>query len=364
MSRPILTFLVAGMLACAQQSSPGPSATPDRPPPTGVAPQGSAHRAPAGRMDPGAPAQNAAGTQPGVPGNHAPAGNALSGAPEVPEVPEVQPAPVERPLRYPTRVAVASDGTIYVTDALAGAVFVFNAQMQRLADIGGLGRPLGIAVDGARVLVGDAATHQVKVYRRDGTFLGAIDDVMDMPNALALDGGGRLYVADSRSNTVQVYNRDGHRVVTIRGAGGGNALLFPSCLVVGHASVGGPAPELFVGDQGHGQVVVYGLDGTFHRVLGQRADAFGGPREGRFVRIQGLALDGVGNLHVADAYLGEVQVLDALTGVYVRRYRPDHPSAMPLDVALTPRGDLVFTDGVNTALALIPASRVAGEVSP
>jgi sugar lactone lactonase YvrE len=252
---------------------------------------------------------------------------------------------VPRVMRYPTRLAVAPDGTLLVTDALAGAVFVLDAHRAPLMDLGGFGRPLGIAVDAEHIFVGDAASHQVRVFTRAGVPVRTVDDAMEMPNALALDGAGRLYVADSRSHVVLVYDGQGRRVNTLRQAGPDSVLNFPSSLAVGGAP-GQPA-ELYVGDQGNARVVVFGLDGTFRRTLGQRAQAFGGARDGRFVRLQGLALDAAGNLHVADAYLAEVQVLDARTGAFLRRYQADNPQAMPLDLAVTPQGEMLFTDGVH-----------------
>lgn len=126
-------------------------------------------------------------------------------------------------LRSPVGVAVAEDGTIYVSDAVAQAVHVFDAQLQFRGSLGGpqlFTHPTGLALsaDGSRLAVCDTVAHSVYVIdaRRGDvlqTFGGEArsgrEGEFHTPYAVAFDDQGYLYISDYLNFRIQVFDPAG-----------------------------------------------------------------------------------------------------------------------------------------------------------
>jgi len=120
----------------------------------------------------------------------------------------------------PVGVAVAADGTLYVSDATARAVFVYGPDLRFKTAIGGrevFVRPTAIAVsdDGSRLAVCDTDAHTVYVIDTgDGTVTwtlggqehGAETGEFNFPAAVAFDQQGYLYVSDYLNFRIQVFD--------------------------------------------------------------------------------------------------------------------------------------------------------------
>lgn len=268
---------------------------------------------------------------------------------------------VQHTLAYPTRVACDADGRLYVTDARVGSVFVFGGDPYGIeAELKDLAGPLGVAVDGGgNIFVGLDGSDSVVVYNAQGGKIGEITGTT-MPNDLALDADGAVYVADSKSNLVRKFSATGTALATIGGATDAFAgLRFPSAVAVGYRddpdNPGELLGEVYVADQGHGKIEVFDLAGEHLRSLGSKLAAFSKEWKGKFVRLQGLALDGSGRVHALDAYLGRVQILDPDTGAYLDDYGVAADGSavlsLPLDLVLTSETGAVVTDAEACALA-------------
>ena len=121
--------------------------------------------------------------------------------------------------RYPSFVAVGSDGTVYVTDQMNFRVQQFDADgnfqriIGRLGDVpGSFARPKGVAVDSdGHVYVVDGAFNNVQIFDREGRLLlafanfGSGDGELWLPLGLAVDSHDRIYVADRYNNRIQLY---------------------------------------------------------------------------------------------------------------------------------------------------------------
>ncbi len=126
---------------------------------------------------------------------------------------------------HPNGIAVASDGTVYVTDTGNGRLLVFDAAGSQIGIVergdseGNLGLPVGIAFDDqGRLLVADSSASKVQAYApivagaRGPRFINAFgekgsdDATFSFPNGLAADGRGRTYVADWGNDRLEIWS--------------------------------------------------------------------------------------------------------------------------------------------------------------
>jgi DNA-binding beta-propeller fold protein YncE len=226
-------------------------------------------------------------------------------------------------------------------------VFALGADLAPEGELAGIGGALGVAFSpGGALCVGSAARGSVRC-RGPGVEeveLGA--GTLRLPNDLAFDRAGRLYVADSAADRVQVFGRDGALVRTIGPGPAPAGLAFPAAVAVAYSHAH-PRGELYVGDQRNGRVAVFDLGGRFRRALGAPAAAFSGAWQGRFSRIQGLAVDGDGRVHVLDASQKQVQVLDPETGAFLEAYPATAAAggrSLPLGLAILRDGRVVVAN--------------------
>jgi DNA-binding beta-propeller fold protein YncE len=270
------------------------------------------------------------------------------------------PLAIEHANRHPARIAVGPNGRIYVSDPKVGSVFIYDADLNLVGELKEFARPLGVAVNaGGAIYVGDAGTGNMQIFNAQGEKLLALaEGSIRMPNDIALDRDGNLYVADSAAAIIRVYDPAGAHLRNIGGPGDNDGeLKFPSSVAVAYR--GGGAGELYVADQGHFRVQVFDLQGNFLRGYGEAVEAFSLDWQGKFVKVQGLALDADGRLHAADCYLNKVQILDADTGDYLDHYGEFGTAAgqlnVPLDIVITPDGRVIATNSGNQRVEIIQA---------
>jgi DNA-binding beta-propeller fold protein YncE len=254
--------------------------------------------------------------------------------------------------RYPTRIAWAPDGSLYVSDALAGSVFVYERlpDLTLVAEYKKLAKPLGVALDASGLLyVGVDGGDRVEVYDPDGHLVGVIGSgEVRMPNDLAFDAPGNLYVADSRGNRVQVFDPAGGLLRSI----GVGELRFPVALAIS----GG---ELFVADQASYQIKVFDLQGNLLRTLGGPVTqgSLGYKWKGKFVRLQAVGVDTSGRLHALDSQQGLIEILDATTGAFITSYgaKGTGPGEieLPLGMALNAAGESAISDAENRRVEIL-----------
>lgn len=284
-----------------------------------------------------------------------------------------QPPPTEDPFeimhvnRYPTRLTWGPSGYCYVSDAKVGSIFIYDPNLSLIGELKNLGRPLGVAVDSSgNIYVGSNGHDNVQVYNIDGIRIATIGDgIIKMPNDLAVDRSENLYVVDTLSNTVRVYDPNGTALLNI-GSGGDGVGQFrsPMALAIAYRTDANGAEfgELYVADRGHYLVQVFDLQGNFLRSFGGKVEKGGmmGTTwywQGRFVRIQSLAVDPQGLLHAADCYMNNVQILDPLTGDYLGSYgawgtAPGQLN-LPLDIAIGGFGQVAVANAANGRVEII-----------
>jgi DNA-binding beta-propeller fold protein YncE len=132
-------------------------------------------------------------------------------------------------LNFPTSVAPAADGGVYVVDSGNARIVHVDATGARTGDIGGDGRFSSVraaVVDADGVVwVADPGAHVVKGFNAAGEELrsfGALGEgaaELNAPRGLALDADGRLHVVDTGNARIQVFDRDGTHVRSYGGYG-------------------------------------------------------------------------------------------------------------------------------------------------
>ena len=233
--------------------------------------------------------------------------------------------------RSPHGVAVDSSGTVYVADTFnnlirkispAGVVSTF-AGSGATDSVDGVGRaasfnrPRGVAVDGSgTVYVADANGRKIRKITPDGTVStlagsganGSADGVgavasFGFPNGIAVDSSGTVYVGDQTNHKIRKISPDGV-VSTLAGSGvqggtngSGVAASFDSPIGV---AVDGDG-TVYVAEVGR-RVRKITAEGVVSTLAGSgvAGSADGNGTVATFTNLEGIAVDGLGNVFVSD----------------------------------------------------------------
>lgn len=146
-------------------------------------------------------------------------------------------------------------------------VLMFDAEGRQVSVIGGRGdRPgefnfpthVAVAPDGT-FYVSDSLNFRIQAFRPDGTplrtvgRLGGVVGTFSKPKGVAVDDGGRLYVVDGIYDVVQIFDAEGQLLMHFGGAGSGPGGFW---LPAGIAVAGN---DLFVADTHNGRVQLFRL---------------------------------------------------------------------------------------------------------
>jgi DNA-binding beta-propeller fold protein YncE len=222
----------------------------------------------------------------------------------------------------PRGIAVDAVGSLYLADTFnhrihkispAGLVSILAGSSRGYTDgPAGSARfnsPRGIAVDAEGSLyVADTRNHRIRKIALDG-FVSTLagngwEDCADgpgasarfnHPNAVAVDGAGNVYVADTGNNRVRKITPDG-RVSTLAGRSGPLTRFYGPYGVTVDA-----AGNVYVADTGNNCVRRITPGGRVSTLAGSCYGYLDGPAVlARFRWPHGVAVDGAGNIYVAD----------------------------------------------------------------
>ena len=249
----------------------------------------------------------------------------------------------------PLALAVGSKGEVYI------------AEGNRVREVTADGRMTTVAGTGVAGDLGDG--------------LPARQAQLNEPQGLAVDGAGSLFIADTLNHRVRRVKPDG-TITTVAGTG-----------VAGYSGDGKPAVQatlnlptglaiglgdaLFIADTGNNVVRQLGQDGVIRTVAGTGPAGYrgdGGPADSAVLdRPAGLAIDGEGNLYIADTLNQRVRrvdlngVIETVVGTGISGYLGDGEQAIysEIDLAANPlegvgqglavdsRGNLFIADALN-----------------
>jgi DNA-binding beta-propeller fold protein YncE len=201
---------------------------------------------------------------------------------------------------YPMGAVVEADGSILVVDSYNQAIRKFSSTGTEIWTYTGTGtkalnHPEGIALGaGGTIYVADYLKKRVAVLDDLGTsvkWVGTFGSGLKEPSGIAVDASGDVYVSDFSGADVVEFNPTGTAVLqTIGGVGSSQPLETPADVVLDGTYV-------YVSDSKADKVDVY------NEATGAGVTSFGGlgAGAGQFSAPIGLALNGAGNLYVADS---------------------------------------------------------------
>ena len=204
----------------------------------------------------------------------------------------------------------AMGGRLFITDSIGGRVICLNASGKRAWAIGaqaGLLRPTGIVAADDRVFVADTLAHRIVAIDTEGRIVGGFGSrgaepgQFNFPTSIARDRAGRLYVVDAMNFRVQVFTPQG-RFVTAFGRAGDGSGDFGRPRGVGLDSDG----HVYVVDALHDVVQIFDEEGRFLLGFGRS-----GRDEGEFWLASGIAIAN-DRIYVADSSNRRVQVFEYL----------------------------------------------------
>ena len=269
-------------------------------------------------------------------------------------------------LHSPIRAEVAPSGNLLITDHDERRIVEVRPNgFKKIREIELRGHPIAVAAHGGFIYVSHDRTDEVQVFQTNGSQVGSLGGphvVFEKANDIAVDETlGHLVVVDSVAKVVRVFdvsqNPLGTEILTIPPAGPDNSLLAcPAAVAVDAARA-----EILVSDFGDTgisikpRVQIFNYQGNLVSSISGAQGMMGY----RFFRPQGLTVNEFGRIYLADSYLGQVLVLDRMTGDTITTFGSFGTAAgelrMPLDVAIAgPKRNLYVTNNGAGRIEIFP----------
>lgn len=213
-------------------------------------------------------------------------------------------------LEYPTGIAAASDGSVWVVDPGNYNLRHFNSAGSLVQTIGTSGQgngqfefPEGIAIgpDG-KIWVADSGNNRVQKFSAEGAYLdqfgstGTEDGELNGPSALDVDPSGNVWVLDTYNKRIQKFGPDGTYLLQAGTDVEEEVTGYPRGIVAD------PQGGIWVSDTYNGHVRAFDASGQY---LGGFGTYGSGTEE--MLTPTGIAADSAGNLWVVDSENSRVQ---------------------------------------------------------
>ena len=323
-------------------------------------------------------------------------------------------------LRGPEGLAVDALGTVFIADTQNQRIRRVDAVTGVITTVAGTGiaghsgdsgaatsaqldLPLGVGIDGlgtiyigdtvsARVRKIDATTGIITTVAGNGTlgFGGdggvATSAELHSNNGVAVDGLGNLFIADAGNSRIRRVDASTSIITTFAGTGAqgysGDGGLATSVHLASPNDVAVDAlGNLYIADTANARIQrVDAMTGIITTVAGDGTVAYGGDggaaTAAQLHSPDGVAIDGLGNLYIADAGNARIRRVDAMTGVITTvvgtgtaGYGGDGGMAIsaqianPLGVALDAVGNLYIADFGNSRVRRVDVTGVITTVA-
>ncbi|MGZ5445131.1 MAG: NHL repeat-containing protein [Thermoanaerobaculia bacterium] len=310
----------------------------------------------------------------------------------------------------PNGVAVDRHGNVYVADTYnhtirrispRGMVSTFAGRAGKHGTADGVGSaarfllPFGIATDAAgNVYVADTQNHTIRRITPEGvvtTLAGLAREIgnsdgmgsaarFNYPGGVAIDGAGNVYVGDYVNHAIRKITPTG-TVTTLAGLSGNHGAADGPGSVARFTNPAGVAVDssgnVYVADQGNNTIRRVTPSGETSTIAGTapyvgRQDAIGAAAG--FYRPSGVALDGDGNLYVADknhSWIRRITPAAEVSTIAGRGRSSGHVDGTgnearfhtPIGLAADESGNLYVADTYNHAIRKVTPTAVVTTVA-
>jgi PKD repeat protein len=219
----------------------------------------------------------------------------------------------------PFRLAVKSDGTIYVTDVSQNNVVKYDDSYSLNSSFNVGTKPAALAINSHdEVFVGDIETGII--YKLDAADNSTIfSTVVNSTPSMIFDNDDFLYVVDSKLKQVTVIDSDGNFIRSI----GSELFVQPTAItydsinerifVSEHGGIG-PNVGGMTGDYPLTQIWIFDTNGNQLGAIGE-----GGSDDGEFYRIQGMTISTNGTIYVVDPYQANINIFEE-NGTFLNKF--------------------------------------------
>ncbi len=240
-------------------------------------------------------------------------------------------------LRSPTDVAIDAAGNLYIADSE-------NHRIRRVDAAGNIATVAGTGADGFSGDGGPAAAAQLYA-----------------PRDVAVDGAGNFYIADQGSHRIRRVDTTGN-IATVAGTGadgfsgdGGPATAAQLWRPLGVTA--NAAGNLYVADTANHRIRKIGTDGNIATVAGTGTHGSDGEdvpaTAARLYFPRGAAVDGAGNLYVADTENHRIRKIGADGNI--ADFAGEARLISPHGVAVDSAGNLYIADTLNNFIHRVDA---------
>jgi DNA-binding beta-propeller fold protein YncE len=229
----------------------------------------------------------------------------------------------------PIRLAIGANGSLLVSDYGQGMVLVVDRKNYKIVrGFAVEGKPTGIAYFKGHIYVGNAAAGRIDVYNAAGNQPkknGSFKTPVGNPTDIAVDPEtNRIFAADGVEKNVKIFNTKGNLTGEIPFSDPDHILLAaPTGIAVDTVR-----QEVLVSDYGDSskgispRIQIFNYNGEYVDTITGEGTSSGGmgmwTPAPRFSRPQGLAVDEAGHVFLVDCYASEILIFDRLSGVLLK----------------------------------------------
>ena len=251
-------------------------------------------------------------------------------------------AAIRARLNQPSGVAVDGAGNLFIAETGSHRVRRVDRSGTITTIAEGFSEPEGIAVDGAgNLFIADTDNHKIRRVEPSGritTVAGtgrngysgdggpAVAAQLAWPRGVAVDGSGNLYIADAWNFCIRRVDATGIistiAGIGVAGFGGDGGAATRAALHIPHGVAADGAGNLFIADSGNHRVRQVDPSGTITTIAGPKKNVgfsggFGGDGGlaiDAYINFpKAVALDGSGNVYIADTENDRVRILTRTT---------------------------------------------------